>query len=203
MTRKVAVSRLASRTARHASVAPPVSRLTGPPSNNKEPAPAPLSIKLALRRAPFISFAKTVPHELPYYDPAKDFTYSFVNDMCARYARTSARVRALKGAFSRARARSRRMASWSGKSPERLTSGDNAASAFPDSFKQYFEDDVDVSQNFAFPLVKQITEGWQPPHMETMVNMRKTLVHHGGIKWVLGCGAPFDEIELGVARFKA
>lgn len=137
-----------------------------------------LSVKTALHRAPFIIFSKDVPPptKLPYYDPTKDFTYHYCNDT---------------------------MSLWSGLTPAELTSSLNAANVFPNSFHRFFEDDIDVCLNFHFPLTKSIVEAWQPPMMETFVHMRKTLFNHGERRWVVGCGAPFDDIEIGLASFRA
>lgn len=146
------------------------------PSTRASKGQTPLSVKVALKRAPFILFAKDVPDHLPAYDPARDFNYYFANDM---------------------------MSLWTGLSPAELTSGHNAASAFFDNYERLFQADVEVALDYHFPLVKTIIEGWQPPIMSSYVNMRKTLVDHGSMRWVIGCGAPFDDLEIGVASFRA
>lgn len=146
------------------------------PSTRASKGQTPLSVKVALKRAPFILFAKDVPDHLPAYDPARDFSYFYANDM---------------------------MSLWTGLSPAELTSGHNAASACFDNYERLFQADAEVALDYHFPLVKTIIEGWQPPIMSSYVNMRKTLVGHGSMRWVIGCGAPFDDLEIGIASFRA
>lgn len=167
-----------SQPVRHASVGPPIVPPAKPPSDMSSPKKrrTPLSVKAALRRAPFILFAKEVPTTLPSYEPAKDFQYYFANDM---------------------------FAVWSGFAPAELTSGRNATSAFPKNCQRLFEGDVEVAINHAFPRIKTSIEPWQPQVMDSFLNMRKTLVNHGHMRWLLGCGAPFDDLEIGVASFRA
>lgn len=95
------------------------------------------------------------------------------------------------------------MAHWSGLSPQELLQGRNAKDAFPVDYDRYFEDDVDVCTQFHHPMVKEIIEPWQPTKMDTIVHARKTLAKHADAHWILCCAAPFDDIELGVCRFRA
>jgi hypothetical protein len=136
----------------------------------------PLSVNLALRRAPFLIFAKTAPLTLPNVDVERDFPFYFVNDM---------------------------MTKWSGLSPDHLVAGRNAKSSFPLDYDRYFQDDIAVCELYHHPLVKEIIEPWQPPMAETYMHVRKTAVHHEHAQWVLACAAPFDEIELGISGFRA
>ncbi|KAJ1629278.1 hypothetical protein T492DRAFT_840926 [Pavlovales sp. CCMP2436] len=137
----------------------------------------PISLSFALRRAPFIIFAKHTPLNLPCYDASVDFSYRYVNDM---------------------------MAHWSGQSPESLTRGYvNAKTAFPLDFEPYFEDDMDVCLHYRSPLNKAIIEGWQPPQMDSLVHARKTACMIGDKLFVLGCSSLFDEMELGVSSYRA
>ena len=113
----------------------------------------------ALRRAPFMCFAKKAPKTLPSYDVDRDFQYFFFNDI---------------------------MAEWSGLTPAFLTSGRNAKTDFPVDFPAYFEDDAAVCMDYDFPLVKKIIEHWQPPHMNTVLHTRKTAMHDAsGEKFML------------------
>ncbi|KAJ1638502.1 hypothetical protein T492DRAFT_833631 [Pavlovales sp. CCMP2436] len=138
---------------------------------------APLSLGLALRRAPFIVFAKHTPLNLSCYDASVDFSYRYFNDM---------------------------MAHWSGQTPDSLTRGCvNAKTALPLDFEAYFQDDIDVCLHYHSPLNKAIVEGWQPPQMDSLVHMRKTSCRICDKLYLLGCGAPYDEIELGVSSYRA
>eukprot|EP00466_Bigelowiella_natans_P004412 jgi/Bigna1/69743/fgenesh1_pg.9_\ len=134
-------------------------------------------IASAIKRSPFVIYAKSTPSTLPMYNEDTDFCYFFFSD-------------SMKDIY--------------GVSPHILTSsGRNAKTEHPEDYKEYFKDDVGVCQRFRHPKVKRIAVNWQMPAMHTTLLMRKTAMDFGTDRYMLGCFSPFDDLELGVTSFRA
>jgi len=134
-------------------------------------------LALAMRRSPFVTFAKRAPSTLPVYNIESDFTYFFFSDAMKRE---------------------------SGFSPHVLASGSrNAKTDFPVDFEDYFRDDAAVCLEYPFPSVKMITERWLTAATHTILETRKTAALIDNELFMLGSFGPHDEIDLGLTSFKA
>lgn len=81
-------------------------------------------IAKALKSAPFVVFAKEAPKSLDDFSMNDAFPYFYFSDV---------------------------MQTLSGLAPSFLTAGRNAKTDFPEDYKAYFEDDVDVPQLQSLP----------------------------------------------------
>mmetsp|Transcript_25930 Transcript_25930/g.38310 ORF Transcript_25930/g.38310 Transcript_25930/m.38310 type:complete len:344 (-) Transcript_25930:42-1073(-) len=79
----------------------------------------------------------------------------------------------------------------------------NATLLFPDTYEPTFQEDVNVTLNYQYPINYSVVEKFIRPGIDTIVHTTKTAAIISHRRYILNVDAVYDDVEMGITKFKS